>query len=1493
MTKFLLLSIITWCIGGFMYARDYNIGSDRTFGHIETENLISESVNLAPDVEQTISDVEAQMDAIKNSVLEQKRFVDRLDSATFISLPVGLSYSTDTLADPDYFIIIDQATIYPQHAEFSAFMSVKNPLDGNIIRFRANNIKFSFKSGLINGFKLELVSEQKTKLSESSYLYWLPGCFVDWDCNGFKSLGLKAKVELNENKYVRVDPQTGKEEGKVSTEFFISTSGLDDILLELTLDPFKIKGFDEAYFSFKKVTLDCSDTYNAPGFSLPANYPGGFTGDMAALWRGFYVQEALVVLDKKHKQRAGTPISFYAKNLYLDDFGLTGIMGVNDLLTYGQGKLGNWDMSISHFELEFFTGDFKRLEFDGGVIVQGIDNPLEYDAMCDTDGNYHFGVTPGKDLGFSIFSARVNLDASSKIYVGEEGGEFWAATDFNGGITFDCKKQGNKKIFNVPYVKFQGLRIATKKPVFDLDYLALTSESGEGLLNNFPINIDNVQFDKRQETRAAFSFDLLVNLINAEELGFIGKTHLNVVASIDESNWQYKGIELSSISIDVILESGFSLIGQIEIKEADPVYGDGFRGKVDATFAKKFQVGAVVVFGKVDGYRYFFADGFYTQNPGATAGPFLVNGFGGGVFYKMRQDTKGEGSEFGQSLSGINYVPDKKIFLGLKVGLKGSFAAPNIINAKLNFEISFTNSFGIAQIGFDGEASMLKPPAAISNAAMKALTKLAARGEVPKAEPTAMRVRVAMIMDFQNDIFHSEMEMFLNVRGVLKGAGENNRAGWGVVHIDPDKWYLHIGTPTDPVGVNFVGLMEVDSYFMAGHEIPDAMMMNQRVLEILDMDQSDFNGERKDGELIKGKGLAFGAHFKFDTGDLTFLIFYASFELGGGFDIMLLDYGPNVYCKGGSGSPGINGWYAKGQAYAYFAGKIGIKVKIFRRKRTFDIINLQAAAAIRMEGPNPTWMMGVVGGRYKILGGMIKGSCKFKMTLGKKCELRTMKDLSDLEIIADLTPANEDEEVDLFTMPQAVFNMPVDKVLVISEDPELTQTFKINLEEYAIYNEDGSKYPGEIEWNEDKTALAYRIHEIFYSNTKYKIVAKVSFDEKVDGEWRQYKGDDGKVYYETKESEFTTGALPDKIPDHAIAYSYPLDRMVNFYKQEYDKAYVGCNPGVAAFFENTEGYVQKAKWTKVNRESIYTELKYIKETRTIETNIPSSLIKDKIYHLELVHVPTSSSNNIDRNVTENAKSVIDNGEDDKTEIVTRKAEGVINDGEEKAFYGLHFRCSKYNKFLDKFIQNELNVNSLYNVSPGLNLLVSTINGNEMFDKYEICGNGNIEPLIKRTAILESADWYQSNIHSLIYEGYPFTPNTKITYRNVNELGVPPIKKIDLWQVDYNYLLTDEDIEIGTNKFKANKTHIVYSLPKTWASDFNHLRNKLANEIKNGITVDARIKSILYQYPVPQVSKGNYPIKVSYILPGINKITSERFINLKNEIYVEQVNLINK
>ena len=157
---------------------------------------------------------------------------------------------------------------------------------------------------------------------------------------------------------------------------------------------------------------------------------------------------------------------------------------------------------------------------------------------------------------------------------------------------------------------------------------------------------------------------------------------------------------------------------------------------------------------------------------------------------------------------------------------------------------------------------------------------------------------------------HGNLDVYVNIAGgLLKGMGPNNLACAAVMHFSPDEWYIHIGTPDNPAGLKLLGFATMQSYFMVGHNIPGSPPPPAQVSSILGDIDLDYMAD--ENALGNGKGIAFGSRFDVSTGNLKFLIFYAKFSAGMGFDIMLKDYG-NTQCAGRNGPIGINGWYANG-----------------------------------------------------------------------------------------------------------------------------------------------------------------------------------------------------------------------------------------------------------------------------------------------------------------------------------------------------------------------------------------------------------------------------------------------------------------------------------------------------------------------------------------------------------------------------------------------------
>ena len=338
-------------------------------------------------------------------------------------------------------------------------------------------------------------------------------------------------------------------------------------------------------------------------------------------------------------------------------------------------------------------------------------------------------------------------------------------------------------------------------------------------------------------------------------------------------------------------------------------------------------------------------------------------------------------------------------------------------------------------------------------------------------------LRVIPFEDFENRVLHGTFDAYMNVAGgLIKGGGPGNKVGNVTLHFAPGEWYIYIGRPEpeNRFSIEILGIARMDAYFVMGSVIPDFPAPPDEVSEILGGIDLDFMGD--ENALADGGGVGFGASFRVDTGNISFLIFYGRFRAGLGFDIMLKNYG-DAECKG-RGVLGVNGWYASAQAYAYFEGQIGIQIKIFGKRKKIPILEIGAAVVAQAKLPNPTWVRGIVGGYFRALGGLVKGRCKFEITIGEECDLiQKGSVLESIEVLAEITPQENCRDVSVFTVPQAVFNFEMEKEYqTIGYNDEIVK-FKIVLEEFSI-DANGQQVTTDLNWNDDHTVAVLKPFDV-------------------------------------------------------------------------------------------------------------------------------------------------------------------------------------------------------------------------------------------------------------------------------------------------------------------------------------------------------------------------------------------------------------------------------
>ncbi|WP_234418193.1 hypothetical protein [Aquimarina aquimarini] len=1143
-------------------------------------------------------------------------------------------------------------------------------------------------------------------------------------------------------------------------------------------------------------------------------------------------------------------------------------------------------------------------EDEYSLVVSSL-NTIEFDvfkakAELLPNSSVELAVRDGSFRPKAVLNGRMAISASQKKSLEDEGKEDVNADTANthnvnyagDGTSIYGKtnevEQSSKKTVEFRGIRFENLVLQTESPIISVDYFGYEDKVK---LANFPVSISDIAF-KSTDYEAGLEFTLDVSLCKA----FGGGTRLGIYGEFAEEGyrqkWKYDRIELQEINLNTDL-GGMEIEGSLLLMENHPEYGNGFSAEVKATFSSFGPITCKAIFGKKD-FRYWYVDGA-VHGLKIQAGPIQLSGFAGGAFYKMTR-RKGVGPKF--SPSGLSYIPNKDTSIGVKAMVYGSIGDETAISLGAGFEIEFNRHMGLNRIGFFGEAQVMKAfnfpnPLGkltdklakevgnkIAETAAKAVEKSLMKKAVDDYDRDSESIEVgasikaymAMEYDFVNTSFHAELDLFVNVPGgVIQGRASKGRAGWGVVHVSPDEWYVHMGTPTDRLGLKMgIGSfnMETGGYFMMGDRIPGSPPPPPEVARILGVQAETLDYMRDENALGEGRGFAFGADFKVDTGEINFLLLYGRFMAGAGFDIMLKDYG-TAKCANTGDVVGIDGWYANGQSYAYLQGEMGINLKLFFVKKRIPIIKGSTAILLQAKGPNPFWMRGYATGEFDLLGGLVKGSYRFKVSLGEECEFEDATPLGGIRIIADLSPKDGEKDIDVFTAPQASFAMRVNEPVVIPED-EGDRTYKIILEQFDITDTAGKKIEGKLEWNYLKDRATFISDDILPPNTPLKVTVQVSFQEQINGVFQTILSD-GKKAIEVEERSFTTGTAPAYIPLHNIQYSYPVVEQQLYYPGEYGTGYIQLQRGQDYLFDTVE-WKSVVNYIDPSGKTRQTDFNYDTSNNKVFYKIPK-VARETTYTMAINSSPKKAGTR-SRNQTETQTT--DYGDNTTVTVRKNKAENVLTDGEiERLAY--EFKTSKYKTFAAKIKSIKKSHDLWGKIDSKVIYLTSRIENHEGFDLVELVGNSFSEntPLVNAEATLKDT-YFGSDINPLIYQRYG--PSSRYTIsRDVSEYGFYPKKAVP---ISTSYI-NDLKNEVNLN-WRAVSFPYRYNLMEIYNIDYRDLYRRINNEYINGVlSKEDPLLNILY-HTLPYMRYGNYQIEMKYTLPG-NISGSSAVYNFKNPI----------
>jgi hypothetical protein len=907
-----------------------------------------ESMDVAPEftpqyiaenftVSTEMADARAQAQATLDEIERKGSYTDNISPKDLVELPIGMKKK---LGNSNVTIGVSKAKFLPEYTLLTIFCKIDLPQQNKSIFFGADSIKLSHKGGLIGGGNLVLLGDFQIPINGNNMMITLKGglnmrtgevanlTYVKMECNGVKELGISADVSFPRNLLVpltadfKVDSTLNK---KVQGSFKTIVTDWNDILAEnITFEPFAIKGMERIAFKLEKAVFDMSDFRNGTAINFPKNY-AGFVKGSESLWRGVYIKEFDVILPKEFKdKKTPKPVGFSAKDLIIDNTGITGfISGINILET---GSASGWDFSIAKFEIELQSNTLRSAGFNGSIAIPVSKKKSEtdsvkkyglaYRAVFLSNNDYLMNVSIKDSIAFDLWKAKAKILAGSYVELVNKDEQFKPKAVLTGELKISVLNDKGESDFSIGSVGFQDLTIQTVQPYLSIGGASMTAQK-QGGLANFPLTVDGIRL-KITGNKAEIALDTIrLNLMEKGDNKLSATGSISIVGEFnkveDNFAFDFKSFRVNDIGIKANFK-GFSLDGFIKLFREHPIMGTGLSGAIDMGVTiggQKVAIKAKAAFGKKT-YRYWYVDALASGFKIPVGGVFNINGLGGGASYQMDRAVSKQSAAISQECpSGIGFIPDSTKGVGFRAMVSFELGSKTAAQGDLTFEMLFNRGGGgLARIGLFGKATIL-PPAALLNIyngsgahlnRMAGLFKTQATtiekdtalynksikegkfGQLAvqssdslKAESEgSIRASIGIEYDFNNKVLDGNFEVYMNVAGgLIRGVGEapyQDRAGYAKIFIAAEspqypkgRWYVFLGTsePGKELGVKFdlgIGAIEARTYLMIGDSLGGSPPPPVEVATILGRSVQELDYMRDLNNLNNGGGFAFGAH---------------------------------------------------------------------------------------------------------------------------------------------------------------------------------------------------------------------------------------------------------------------------------------------------------------------------------------------------------------------------------------------------------------------------------------------------------------------------------------------------------------------------------------------------------------------------------------------------------------------------------------------------------
>jgi hypothetical protein len=1111
--------------------------------------------------------------------------------------------------------------------------------------------------------------------------------YMIWD-KGLKKLRIRATVDLPSDYF-----QETVSKKPVQIEIVADAVKWSDWLAVVTFPAFELKKDNDYTFTPKpgeQIWYDHSDIRNPSNTKQLDEYLKLEGGDLGNRWMGFSMPEMFMTFPEIVKSVDNKKVEATVKNLIIDRHGLTGKFNVDNMLTLDKGTLDGWFVSIDNFKCNFFKSSFQEAGLKGRVILplSGSDtkNPKsQLDYLCtltkDTVSKklvFQFGieVKEGKELDIPIWKADMQILAGSAITISKQDTTKKAAegqeenkddknkksdSDYLVQALLNGKMNIKTGTIDMTLMRFDSLTVRSKEPYFEPgnwkfsspqkflgssenSITEATDDPEKKKLGGFPLSITAIKVIKglnaaKGGLTAGIQFTVNVKLCEMDELLPTASTSIRLLSVIklagERPAWEYDNTFVDSIKVDGRL-GPLSVWARLAFFRQDPVMGDGFMGSAKVEMMKKqgdteksgFAIAANILFGD-KGFNYFYVDLLAKfPKPIPFAPPIALAAIGGGLGYHVAPQNPTTVDNIIVNVFNASgkpqapkYIPDQSKGVNFTAAALLCTADQSMLQITAQLNMTFKSNMVPDIFRIDGSASMF-----------------AKLGEGQKG---MVKGTAGLSYQFAHNILdgYATLEVAVGKKQIA-GLFINGEMRLHVA-VDDEQFFLKFGVPEKRIEAKAylagIELMSMGTYMMVGnYDIPPMPkpygLTDEQINQIfgtirrIPFDENDMNSNLA--------GLAFGAGFKINTGKQTIGPIFFEFLAGAGFDIMLKKYTEG--CNGKNDLPGIDGWYATGQVYAYLQLKAGLHIDIWVYEGDVTILELSVAAMLRGGFVNPTWVSGKIKGRYSVLNGLVEGSLEEEFTLGDIC-VPQRNPFANKPLISSITPAKGDKGVNILAPFEVEFNYPINDVMEIeatTKDGKGTEIQRYQMtwkeDKQFVFNNPPSQIDcpinneGDVHYSNDNFKATYYRTQALQPKSNYELTLGVQMNKldaagRIDPNWKFAKDaqKDTTISFSTGEC---IAALSKKTSQPSLVANYPYDSQRYFLSREGDGFLELAAEICCILPENDKFYDLKAQFIST-KDTIETNATVNASQRNfINYKIPD-LDRTTIYKLRVIKKP--------------------------------------------------------------------------------------------------------------------------------------------------------------------------------------------------------------------------------------------------------------------------------